>query len=782
MIKLVKKYWPLLVIFALFVIYSFPYFFLNKIPFHSSYIANNIAPWNKYLFGGPVKNGIPDVPGEIFPMRSLVIDFWQKGIVPLWNPYVFSGTPLAANFQAAAFFPLNFLFFMLPKIDAWSLLVLLQPIFAAVFMFGFCRELKLSKEASLFSGLAFMFCGYLTVWGSYTTTGYSILILPLVLFLIERYYNERNIAVLSFIPIVLAFSFFSGHIQSWLYVFLSAFFYTLGKLCGDFKNSKKAFLLVLVALTIVIPLVAIQLLPTLEFYQFTGRSLLKNNPGQVGIPPLYLITLLAPDFFGNPVTRNDWFGTYAEWSGYVGLITVVLALLGTLRLTIAKKFIPILLIGVLGLLLAVQNPLQQLLSVLPIPIFSNSNPSRAIVLLSFAIAVVAGFGFELIINAWDKVKIKFFSILIIVSIIFITLITIIFFSNNLFSPNIANSLRLISLRNLIFPSIILIFVWLTAFAILFKPILRKQIALAFLFLVVIEMLRFYNKWTPFDARNLFYPKSEISNFINKQNDVSRFYGQFGQTPAFMEHLYSLEGYEPLNLLAYSQFISAAVDSKLHKDYKLEVKLESKETNTKRTMDLLGVKYLIYNASDPRSPFVFPVWSYDQNLFPEIFNDGKFIIFDNLNKISRVKLYSDYKIIPNKEETLRLLFSPAFDIMTTVILEQNPGISADNLSTGSANIINYQPNEIKLKTSTVKFSILFMSDNYFPGWKAYVNGNILPIIRTDFSFRSVVVPPGNNLVIFKYEPESFKYGVIISSISLLLIATLLLFRTRINKFL
>lgn len=780
MIKLVKKYWPILIIFGLFIIYSFPYLFQNKVPFPTSYIANNLAPWSNYLFGGPVKNGIPDVPGEIFPTRSLVMDFWKKGIVPLWNPYVFSGSPLAANFQSAVFSPLNILFFLLPKIDAWSLLVLLQPILAALFMFCFCRELKLSKIASLFSGIAFMFGGYLTVWGSYTTMGYSVLVLPLILFLIEKFYSNRKNTTLVLIPVVLAFSFFSGHIQTWLYVFLSTLLYASGKLLLDFRNNKKVFLLILFGIAISIPLVAIQFLPTIEFYQFTGRSLVKNDPSRVGIPPLYLITLLAPDFFGNPVTRNDWFGTYAEWSGYIGIITLIFATLAIIRMKMDKKLLPVLLIGIVGLLLAVRSPFLQLLSTLPIPILSNSNPSRAIAIVTFSLAVLAGFGLEQIVFNFQKTKKYFFLILVKISIIIGVLFFITIFGNKFLTSNLFESLKSVSLRNLILPSLILFLIWLTFLMILFTPKFRKQLSFVFLLLVAAEMLRFYNKWTPFDARNLFYPKNEVLSYLKKQNDTTRFYGQFGQTAALTDHLYSLEGYEPLNLLTYSQLISAAVDSKLHKDYKLEVKLESKETNTKRIMDLLGVKYLIYNSNDPQSPFVFPVWTYDTNLYPRIFNDGKFFIFENKERLGRVKLFSDYKIIIDRDEALSILFSPAFDFRSSLILEKNPDISSDNLSSGSASIISYQPNQIRIKTNSVKSSLLFISDNYYPGWKVYVNNNILPIIRTDFTFRSVVIPPGENLVIFKYEPDSFKYGAVISALSAIMLFSILLFSKKLYK--
>ncbi len=59
----------------------------------------------------------------------------------------------------------------------------------------------------------------------------------------------------------------------------------------------------------------------------------------------------------------------------------------------------------------------------------------------------------------------------------------------------------------------------------------------------------------------------------------------------------------------------------------------------------------------------------------------------------------------------------------------------------------------------------LTDNYYPGWKAYLDGNGKEIIRADFSFRGVEAPAGSHSVIFKYQPGSYKIGLIVTIISL-----------------
>lgn len=68
----------------------------------------------------------------------------------------------------------------------------------------------------------------------------------------------------------------------------------------------------------------IQLFPSIKFYQYAVRSTSYIAGG--GIPLSYLITLISPDFYGNPVTRNDWYGFYAEWSSFIGIVPLFCSL------------------------------------------------------------------------------------------------------------------------------------------------------------------------------------------------------------------------------------------------------------------------------------------------------------------------------------------------------------------------------------------------------------------------------------------------------------------------
>src|SRR5205814_4002669 len=109
--------------------------------------------------------------------------------------------------------------------------------------------------------------------------------------------------------------------------------------------------------------------------------------------------IFSPDFFGNPVTRNDWFGHYAEWASFVGIIPLTLVLFSGLKKN--KDVLFLVLLAIFSLGLAVYSPASNILVSLKIPVISTSSLSRIIVLTSFSLAALSSFGFD---NFFELIK------------------------------------------------------------------------------------------------------------------------------------------------------------------------------------------------------------------------------------------------------------------------------------------------------------------------------------------------------------------------------------------
>ena len=308
MVKNLIKYFPIFIILAVWFVFSSQYFLKGAAPFPSTYLLNNFDPWNAYdLLTGPVKNGAtPDVITQIFPWKWIVIDSYKNGNFPLWNPYAFSGTPLLANYQSAVLSPINLLYFILPFIDAWSISVLLQPLLASLFMFAFLKSIKRSDFASIIGALAFGFCGFITSWMMYGTLGFAIIYLPLALFAVEKFYHTKKWQYNVLLALSISLSLFSGHFQTSLYFLIFVFAYILFKFVT--AKNKKLFGFTFASLIFGVMISSPQIIPSIEFYFNSPRETIYSI-GEI-IPWTYLATFFAPDFFGNPVTRNDWFCHY----------------------------------------------------------------------------------------------------------------------------------------------------------------------------------------------------------------------------------------------------------------------------------------------------------------------------------------------------------------------------------------------------------------------------------------------------------------------------------------
>lgn len=131
----------------------------------------------------------------------------------------------------------------------------------------------------------------------------------------------------------------------------------------------------------------------------------------------------------------------------------------------------------------------------------------------------------------------------------------------------------------------------------------------------------------------------------------------------------------------------------------------------------------------------------------------------------------------EEEALRMISGESerpFDPRRTALLEvseaelpQLPG----GQSQGSARVIEYGTNRIAFETDSATPALLVVSEIFYPGWEASVDGKAVQIHLTNFLFRSVALPPGRHHVEMRYTAPAARVGAIISALTLLFLAML-----------
>lgn len=746
--------WPYWFIIVVWFVFSYPYFLKGFVPFPSTYLTSFFPPWNAY-YGMPVKNNaMPDIITQIFPWKKLTIDSWKMWQVPLWNPYSFSGTAHGGNYQSSIFSPLNLLFLFLPFIHAWSLSVLLQPLTCGIFMLLFLKSLKRSNSAAVLGSVSFMFCGFMTTWMGYATLGWAISFLPFILFSINKFLELNSWWYGMAISIGIACSLLSGHYQISFYVLIACLIFIAGL---SIPRKKRLSILAFVGLGIL--LCFDQILLSLHTLLQSNRSMSFTSGS---IPWHYLITIFSPDFFGNPVTRNDWFGQYAEWSSYIGIIPLFLSIFSILGGKVKGKGIFIALL-VLSSLFAIASPFNTLLYSLKIPVISTSVATRMIVLVSFSLTILSAFGFDELVNEWKENKlrkIRNFSF-------FIALLLGIFWIYLLISKLFPQEYLSIAIRNSILPTGNLIILLLCMFIGLKLKRTRFILLSVFIVITAFDMLRFSRKWMPFDPSSLVYPEMPVITTLQNTVENNRVFGTFGNELNTYYAIPAIEGYDAMYQQRYGEFISAAGDGKIKELQRSVVQIDKQGLYTNKWMDLLGVKYILYRKSDGRNVWVFPHWTYPQ--YVSIYQDEKYEILENKNTFARAFTVSSYEVISDKQKIIDALTTDSINLKSKIVLEEK---IKEEPTAGEAKttILRYTPNVVEILVETHGPKILFVSDPYDSGWQATVNGKKEKIYRANYAFRAVLVPDGKSTVKFYYQPFAFNVGLFVSGLSMLVLIT------------
>lgn len=792
--KFFTKAWPFLLILLLVLIFFRKFFFKGLLPIPGDIITGLYFPWLDYFPGEPTKNPlISDIVSQMYIWKGFLFESFTKFNFPLWDRTILAGTPFLASYQPGVFYPLNLFYFFFSKERAFSFLVISQPLLSLLFTFAYLREIKLSKLASLFGAIVFSFSAFATVWGQWGTIIHAGLYLPLVLLLIEKYLSKPKPLFLGLISLALAFSVFAGHPQITFYLVLFSFVYAVFRtLTTENKKPWKTISFLFLAFVLAALIAAIQLVPTAElsFNSFRGEEnyIQQDNFGLMAGKKL--LTLLAPDFFGNPTTLNYWGGwNYQESAFYLGILPLFFLILLLLRKkTRLKNFY--LVWFFLFLFLVFDTPIGRLIYDLKVPFLSQNFASRGIYLLTFSTAVLAAFGFDSFLK--EKLKRKelvFLSMPLLFVLIFLFLRSQPEFLNKIFiDSNLQNSL--VAVRNLILPSLLILAVWLLFLA---SFILKGKFKTALLWLLmlvfVFDLFRFADKYLPFVREELIFPKTPVLEFLQEQEKPFRIEKESSEIlPANMWSYYGLEsasGYNPLYPRRYSEFISVLNTNEVRFDVSRYALVRNFDS---QLFDLLNNKYLLALKRDEKgipSEQGEISYLYKDSKFKLIYSDQSLAVLENTLSFPRAFLVEDKIIIKEKEEIAELLLSEEIDLRKTVILEEEPEVSAEDLSQGSpeesltdsVEFLEYTNNEETLRVKSNSDKILFISETLYPGWKAFLDGQEAKIHRANYVFKGVFIPRGEHQLRMVYDPLSFKVGSWLSLSGILICAFLLLIRKK-----
>lgn len=154
-------------------------------------------------------------------------------------------------------------------------------------------------------------------------------------------------------------------------------------------------------------------------------------------------------------------------------------------------------------------------------------------------------------------------------------------------------------------------------------------------------------------------------------------------------------------------------------------------------------------------------------YEEVFSHHAIVYLNNKALKRGFMLYS-MKQVKDLDEAITIMGRNPLIHKKTALIEGNLPKNLKIGKTGQSSItfIDYRANYIKTEIETSENGVFILSDAYYPGWEAYLNGKKVKIYPAFGALRAVLVPKGKHELRFLYRPWTFYLGGVLTCLSFL----------------
>lgn len=744
-----------------------------------------------------------DILRYYFPVWRFSVDCLKQGILPLWNPYNSYGTPFFADVQTLVLYPLTLILHLPDYRWAFNFFILVHLAMAGTFTMVWMREIRASRIASLLAGVAFAAGGYVMSAVNLTISLCSVVYFPLVLVCLRRSLNGGGILWQAAGAAILTLQYLGGDPSIVFCTILVCSLFTLFRLLREVfvlrRDARGPLFSAMRMLGLFIGFSAFHWMLFAEFLSLSSRAHPTFDVMTMWSVQLNdLLSFVLPYFSDSSLFFMDYWQRQS-WleNGYMGVTVFVLAAaaLKLRRTDMAGYLFLLFLLGV-GLALG-RFCLVYAFFYDWFPFFKYIRyPVRFLFIAHFAAACLAGLGLDALLSGKPSPagnpKARWYAAFLVLAVLgvlasmwFSPWISGGFFSRmdpfmkewtklkwtmettiDLVDPFLSNFKR---------TSVLLLFM-LAGVVALTHLKLRKGLAAAFFFILVFGDM---TEATNFEMRvdgDYLGRLGENMKIILKDDGLFRAHAspsasklqtEPAEAPS-IEHVLQklLEMLCPNLLLPLRVSYTAGYDSLFLQDsVRMNEQGQSiQKPSEYRYLDMLNIKYLVSARK-----------SLDEGY--EKLRDGDPVsLYRNKKALPRAYLVPEAEIIADREEALKAILRPEFDPLERIFLEKpapRPSGGAEDASLeGCVDIVHYGPNEARMEVRSPRAQWLFLSDSFYPGWKAWVDGRPVEIRRANYMFRAVPVPAGSSTVTWKYDPILFKIGTGLGLLCLFAVAVAL----------
>jgi len=807
------------------------------------------------------------------PMNRLVAQYLWSGQVPLWNPYMGAGTPLAADTTISAFSPIRILD-LIPY--TYDLSVLLRIWLAGVLMVLFLKNLQIGTVPALGGALFYMLSGAF-VWSNGMIWINVCMFAPLLMYAVERVIQNRNPSDVPLLSFAVFLSILGAFIETIVLQFILVMLFFLFR-----AVTLKRFVASLARFTLgFLGGIGLSAFYLFIVFEYLTMSALGNPPtaGVSSLPYWLFGTIFVPYIIGGLGqywSRSISTGTVliTQLPGYVGVLCLLFSVIATISWIQSRDrsrlLVPFfILTGFIALLKTFGNPTVNWIGQLPVLEFINFAKFLGF-FWAFCFAACSAYGLEEVMRGVRREII----VKSLVASLGVVLMGFAVLTPFLFDPSLQQtqvsalawlpewmhgiSMPRLALFYLIWrtgeASLLLVVgaliadrvardrslggalislivlemswhipralpysqqmvqsVWMASFVVLllvlvvfWKPLAFKVPAIHplrlgafrvrprhFVFaLLVLSLLigqvalssasqyGFPRRYDDFrEAPYVTFLKQKAGYFRVYSLDytlVSSFAGVYG--------IYDLGIISAFNVYSFDRFARSHIDSqKLTTNLNPEVWRGSSTSpvdELRKNMifyDLLGVRFIIASSNLT-----------EQLSLPLVYR-GEVSVYENPNAYPRAFLVQGFRKASNYTEAQQMLTQSNFDPRSEVTIEDPAGEleplgepQGQEPAQSQVQVTRYEPNIVVVDVQTEKPALLVLTDTYYPGWRAEVNGKPTTVYRADGLFRAVRIEPGQHTVTFSYLPDSFFAGIAASIITMVGLAHYYLKLTRRRK--
>jgi len=738
--------------------------------------------------------------------RNFYTEFVQQfGRMPYWNPLVLGGLPFVEGMHGDIFYPPSLALFFLDARAMWGFKMALHVFLAGVFTYLFLRRgLKLDRLPAFFGGLVYMMGAdlvSLVVPGGDGKLFVSALA-PLVFWLAERAVSGRRISDFAIFALGIALILFTSHMQAAYYCVWGVslyFFFRVGQAWRAERSGARAASLVgayALAGLLGVAAAAVQFLPPLEYLREHSHRVDRQEERGYEWSSTYslhaeeIASLVVPNFVGDvgrrPGSQAYWgkngFKLNLEYAGLVPLLLIPLLLLRRRTPHVWFFFT----LAALTLLYALANstPFGRLFYLIPgVQLFRAW--SIIIFLYGFAIATLGALGAQAL-QDWltqgraddsdAAVKTLWITAGVFGALALLAssgaLLGVVQGANGqpvgtglwtaLFhramqpgsAAALAGSLDYITLGFWIAFALALAVAGTWHLAA--KGMLSARASL--LLLVFWAAADQYRASRPFVAtaasmnepaylRTLTTPDDVIASLqrLRDAGGVFRVFDMSGplqvQSP-YNDNDFAIHGLEQMyghhgnEMSRYRNLIGGEQPTNVTEDLKL--------------LDVTNTEYVVIPGR------------FEHPSLEEVYAGQQAVVYRNRNALPRAYLVGGTEVVPAEQAIARLL-SPDFDARSIALLDEPlpQGVDVQPGITGAVEWVSRGMDHHTLRVAPDRPGLLIVLDNWYPEWKATVNGRDVPVLRANHTFRAIPVAAGEQTVELRYEPARLRTGVLIS---------------------